>query len=214
MMYLILIACLLTPLGCEETSSRLRDNGDDVVSSKPVVPGKTLSYLNKPIKGKVSQRGLYRLIRSGGIVKESRASTGKAIAKPVIQLVKSTERIPLIKGVQMHLQYRIWPLPDQPAYVELRRILKHPPMTLPDGSITSGSDYIIKAKVSVNQIIAYTGYGLDEDYEMVEGNWIFEIWHQDNKLIEQQFTTYWPDREELADLEPQLMPGMSHPPSQ
>ncbi|MFC1772490.1 hypothetical protein ACFL3A_03950 [Pseudomonadota bacterium] len=28
---------------------------------------------------------------------------------------KTTERIPLIKGGQMYLQYRIWPLQGQPA---------------------------------------------------------------------------------------------------
>ena len=120
---------------------------------------------------------------------------------------KATERIPLIKGGQMYLQYRIWPLPDQPAYVDLRRVLKHPEMTLPDGSVSTGSDYTLKGKVSSNQVIAYTGYGLDEDYELVEGDWTFEIWYQDRKLIEQTFTTYRPDEEEVAKLKPILELG-------
>ena len=104
----------------------------------------------------------------------------------------------------MYLQYRIWYFPDTPAYVDLRRVLKHPPMNLPDGSVSMGSDYMIKGRVSVNQVIAYTGYGLDEDYELVEGDWVFEIWHKDKKLIEQKFTTYRPDEKELAELKPKL----------
>jgi hypothetical protein len=63
---------------------------------------------------------------------------------------------------------------------------------------------MIKAKVTVNQVIAYTGYGLDEDYEMVEGDWVFEIWHHDKKLVEQKFTTYRPDKEEQVALQLQL----------
>jgi hypothetical protein len=44
------------------------------------------------------------------------------------------------------------------------------------------------------------GYGFDEDYELLEGDWVSEIWHEDRKLIEQRFTTYQPDSEETATL--------------
>ena len=59
---------------------------------------------------------------------------------------KATERIPLIKGGQMYLQYRIWPLPAQPAYVDFRRVVKRPKMISPHGSLSTGSDCIIKEK--------------------------------------------------------------------
>jgi len=110
-------------------------------------------------------------------------------------------------GAQMYLQYKIWSLPDQPAYVDLRRVLKHPEMTLPDGTVTTGSDFEVKRKVSSNHVIVYTGYGFDEDYELVEGDWTFQIWYKDKKLIEQKFTTYWPDENELATLKPMLELG-------
>ena len=80
-------------------------------------------------------------------------------------------------------------------------------MTLPDGSLSTGSDYMIKGRINSNQVIAYTGYGLDEDYELVEGDWVFEIWYKDKKMIEQKFTTYWPDEEEIAKLAPILALG-------
>ena len=35
---------------------------------------------------------------------------------------------------------------------------------------------------------------------MVAGNWVFEIWHEDTRLIEQTFTTYQPDKDEIAAL--------------
>ena len=202
MKYLIPIALLLALCACERDSSGQQDGAR-------TVPGNDLSYLDKPLRGKVTQRGLYMLVRSDGVIDDPTTGTGKAVSNPVVQQVKSTERIPLIKGGQMYFQYRIWPLPDQPAWVELRRVLKHPEMTLPDGSVSTGSDYIMKGKVRVtaNQAIAYTGYGLDEGYELVEGDWVFEIWYQDKKLIEQTFTTYWPDEKEVATLGQYLSPG-------
>jgi hypothetical protein len=198
MKYLIPIALLLALCTCEKNSSAPQDEAASV---------EKLSYLDKPLKGKVSQRGLYKLVRSDGVIDDPNTGTGKAVSNPVVQQVKSTERIPLIKGAQMYLQYRIWPLPDRPRSVELRRVLKHPEMTLPDGRVSTGSDYKIKGKISSNQAIGYTGYGLDEEYELVEGDWVFELWYQDKKLINQTFTTYWPDKEEIAALEPYLSPG-------
>ena len=203
MKYLIPITLLITLTGCERIAPESQDNASVIPPEKDTAEP-SQSYLDKPLRGKVSQRGLYRMVRSNGVVKDPKTTTGKVVSKPVIQLVESTARIPLVKGAQMYLQYRIWPLPDQPAYINLRRVLKHPAMKLPDGSTTSGSDFNVKRKVSSNHVIVYTGYGFDEDYELVEGDWIFEIWLEDKKLIEQKFTTYWPSKEEITELRPVL----------
>ena len=197
MKILISVALLIVLAGCDKSSSAPQTN------SKATTP----DYLNKPLQGKVSQRGLYRMVRSSGVVDDPNTNTGKVISKPVIQLVESTERIPLVKGAQMYLQYRIWPLPNQPAYVDLRRVLRHPEMKLPDGSVSTGSDFEVKRRVSSNHVIVYTGYGFDEDYELLEGDWVFEIWYEDKKLIEQKFTTYWPEEKEIAELMPTLKLG-------
>lgn len=189
-----LAAALLLQVACE---NNVAESVDEAGSAAPT--------------GRVSQYGLYRLVRSGGLVNNPNTSTGKTVSNAVIQQVRQTDRIPLIKGVQMSLQYRLWYFPDQPAFVDLRRVLTHPEMTLPDETVSTGSDYMIKGKVSVNQVIAYTGYGLDEDYELLAGEWTFEIWHEDRKLIEQTFITYWPDDEETAALAAILNPEVADP---
>jgi hypothetical protein len=195
MRYLICFIMLSVLVACEKNTPQ---------NKQKTAVDKSQRYLYAPLKGRVNQHGLYKLVRSGGIINDPSTSTGKSVSKPVVQLVKTQQRIPLIKGAQMYLQFRLWYFPDVPAYVDLRRTLKHPPMTLPDKSISTGSDYMIKHKVSVNQVIAYTGYGFDEDYELVEGDWVFEIWYKDRKMLEQKFTTYWPDEKEKAALELQL----------
>jgi len=198
MKYIVSVAISLILIGCDKGLSQAENTEDAVI---------TPSYLEGPMKGKVGRSGLYRMLRSGGVVNNPNTSTGKAISRPVVQLVKKTDRIPLIIGAQMYMQYRMWPFPKSPAYVELRRVLKHPPMTLPDGSISTGSDFMLKRKVSSNQVISYTGYSFDEDYELVAGDWNIEIWYKDEKLIEQKFTTYSPTKEEVAKLIPLLNLG-------
>ncbi len=205
MKYLIPFALLILLGGCENNSTASQDAGKAADSSANTV--KTPDDSDKALKSHVGRPGLYRLVRSGGVIDDPSTGTGKSVVKPVVEMVRATDRIPLIKGGQMYLQYRIWPLPALPAYVDLRRVLKHPRMTLPDGSFSTGSDRKIKGRVSSNQVIAYTGYGLDEDYELVEGEWVFEIWYQGEKVIEQKFTTYWPSKDELAKLQPVLALG-------
>ena len=198
MKYFVSIAVILLLVGCDKGAQEMAENSTAAVSP---------SYLNVPLQGKVARSGIYRMVRSGGVVNDPKTGTGKAVAHPVVQFVKATQRIPLIKGAQMYMQYRLWYLPDKLAYADLRRVLKHPKMTLPDGSVTTGSDFKIKRRVNSNQVIAYTGYGFDENYEMVEGEWTFEIWYEGKKLIEQTFTTYKPDEKEVAELEPLLKLG-------
>ncbi|MDH3900633.1 MAG: DUF3859 domain-containing protein [Gammaproteobacteria bacterium] len=207
MKYLIPVALLLALSGCERNSPGSQNSAEGVATPESVASGNAPDVAEQTLKGHVGRAGLYRLVRSGGVIDDPSTSTGKSVLKPVVELVRTTDRIPLIKGGQMYLQFRIWPLPEQTGYADLRRVLKHPAMTLPDGSVSTGSDYMIKGKVSAGQAIGYTGYGLDEDYELVEGDWTFEIWYQDRKLIEQTFTTYRPDEEEVAKLKPILELG-------
>jgi hypothetical protein len=35
--------------------------------------------------------------------------------------------------------------------------------------------------------VAYNGYTFDEDWELVPGTWIFEVWEGDRKLASQSF---------------------------
>jgi hypothetical protein len=198
---------LLALCGCETSEVTSLDSESESVATG-VIAEKTMNAdVSEPVKGRVSQPGLYRLVRSGGVIDDPSTSTGKSVSKPVVELVKTTDRIPLIKGVQMYLQYRIWPLPAQPAYADIRRVLKHPAMKLPDGSVSTGSDYTIKSRVSSKQVIGYTGYGFDEVYELVEGDWIFEVWYAGEKVIEERFVTYKPDETEVTKLKPLLALG-------
>jgi hypothetical protein len=137
---------------------------------------------------------------------EITANTGKVINKPVLELGEQTDRIPLVKDTYFAYRYRILDLPKDVVkrpVVELRKVLTHPEMTLPDGSTATGSDRTFKGRTSVGQVIGFDGYAFNEDYELVEGDWTFQIWYQDQMLVEQTFTMYWPEEGAGADQEPE-----------
>lgn len=143
------------------------------------------------IYGKVIKSGQFELVRGGQLVNDTRTSTGKSFSKPVLKQLNANNRIAVQENAYFAYQYRIGNLPDV-SWVDLRRVLIHPKMTLPNGSVSMGSDFIIKRRVQAGQVIAYDGYGLNEAYELVEGDWIFQLWYQNKILVEQKFTTYRP----------------------
>jgi hypothetical protein len=162
------------------------------------LPQKT-DQTNKQVAGRVLQYGLYTLVKGGEIVDDAKTTTGKGVSKPVITRDRTVERIPLVRNKYMAYQYRLSNIADK-SRVKLRRVLKHPEFKLPDGSTTTGSDFSIVKKVNRGKVFAYDAYALNEDYEMVEGEWTFQIWYKGDKLVEQRFITYHPDDEEMAKL--------------
>ncbi|MDX2504367.1 MAG: DUF3859 domain-containing protein [Gammaproteobacteria bacterium] len=153
----------------------------------------------KEVEGRVLQYGLYTLVRGGEVVDDPKSTTGKGVSKPVITRDRTVERIPLVRDKYMAYQYRLSNLPEKDR-VKLRRVLKHPEFILPNGTTSVGSDFMIIKKLDRGKVFAYDAYALNEEYEMVEGEWVFQIWYKGNKLVEQKFTTYRPDEAELAKL--------------
>ena len=142
-------------------------------------------------RGKVTRFGLF-LDRGAGWVQDStQSSTGKVIRSATLVFDEETNRIPLVKGTVF--SYRYWlkfaPSEQRP---ELTRVLMHPAMTLPDGSTVTRSERTITGNATHGIVTAIDAYALSEDYELVEGEWVFQLIWQDEKLVEQRFTTYVP----------------------
>lgn len=163
-------------------------NSPDTTSSENTANESTASKTAEP-SGRILRAGIFSKVSGGTPIQSSETSTGKALSKLVMTFIKEAERIPIKKDTIIGYQYRLSNLPDVPS-VALRRVLRHPPFTLPDGSVTTGSDFTIRKKVERNEVFAYDVYALNETYEMVEGEWIFQIWYLDKLLLERKFTTY------------------------
>jgi len=153
-------------------------------------------------EAQVFQFGIYKATKKGRIANSAATNTGKVVRKPVLEHVSMTDRIPLVKDTYFGLQYRLWNLPTEVTVkrvMELRSVLIHPEMTLPDGSKSTGWDRPVKGIVKSQQVLGFDGYTFNEDYELVEGDWIFQVWYQDQKLVERKFVSVQPKPETAAE---------------
>jgi hypothetical protein len=202
-----LITCLIVAAlaGCDRATDTAgtADPQADAANSGLATAADPAAAVPESVKepsGRVIEYGIYNAQRKGRVRDELSTNTGKVINQPVLELAEQTNRIPLAKDTYFAYRYRILDLPKDVAKlpaVDLRKVLVHPEMTLPDGSKTTGSDRAFKGRASAGQVIGFDGYAFNEDYELVEGDWTFQIWFGDKMLVEQTFTTYWP--EEGAD---------------
>jgi len=148
--------------------------------------------------GRVIRAGIFKAVHEGRLLEGTSGTTGKSLKSLTLEFVSEAERIPLLKGTYLGFQYRLSSLPpelEDTRVIKLRRVLIHPEMTLPDGSMTTGSDYTVSRKIKLEKVNSYDAYGFHENYELVEGDWTFQLWYEDALLIEQKFTTYLPEED-------------------
>jgi hypothetical protein len=184
MKYVVLLLIAVVQVGFAQSGSAVRTPGAENNAATSQAAGIP--------RGKATRYGLFRGRGAGWTSTDKEAGTGKLIRKPKLEFVKQTDRVPLRKGV--YFGYKYWLKIDPDKYrAELRRVLIHPEMTLPDGSKVSRSERTLKKRTTHGIVTALDGYALSEDYELVEGDWTFQLWYEDILLVEQTFTSYRPE---------------------
>jgi hypothetical protein len=211
----VLTACDPTPDNSKEPVSN-SGAGDETTAAGAVPEASTETQPTgqKVVPtSRVIRAGIFKAVHEGKLLEDTSGTTGKSLKSLTLEFVKPAERIPLVKGTYLGFQYRLSRLPpelENTKEIELRRVLIHPEMTLPDGSTTTGSDYTVRRKIKLGKVNAYDAYGFHEDYELVEGEWAFQLWYKDNLLVEQKFTTYLAEEGAAAAQEPSA-PGADRP---
>jgi hypothetical protein len=208
MKYLIHLVFMFALVGCDPTPD-IDDNSGEDASAPAAGAGEALAAAEVPAedaaegpRASVIQFGIYSATKKGRIGESSQTNTGKVVRKPVLEHVRMRNRIPLVKDTYFGFQYRLWNLPTEVTVkrvMPLRSVLIHPEMTLPDGSTSTGWDRPKKGIVKSQQVIGFEGYAFNEDYELVEGEWIFQVWYGDQKLLERKFVTVPPKQGETAE---------------
>ncbi|NHZ69715.1 MAG: DUF3859 domain-containing protein [Thermotogales bacterium] len=196
------LAFILALTGCNQDADTATASLNTAEKIQPQAGGKATDSQTSDIKMQVFQFGIYKATKKGQITDSTETNTGKVVRKPTLEHFSMTDRIPLVKETYFGYQFRLWNLPPEvmiKPVMQLRKVLIHPEMTLPDGSKTTGWDRTFKGRVEVQQVMGFDGYGFNEDYELVEGDWIFQIWYQGKKLIERKFVSVWPEQEKTAE---------------
>jgi hypothetical protein len=201
MKYLIHLAFILLLVGCDPTPDVNRSSDKAVSMASGVGEARAAADKQPDRKipwGKATRYGLFRERARGFVREDSKASTGKSIRRPTLEFAEDTQRIPLRTGVYFGYQYWLRLPPDEGKPV-LKRVLIHPEMTLPDGSKVSRSERKFRKRATHGIVTAIDAYALSDDYELVEGDWVFQLWYQDKMLVEAKFTTYWSEEERVSD---------------
>ncbi|HZQ01606.1 MAG TPA: DUF3859 domain-containing protein [Reyranella sp.] len=102
------------------------------------------------------------------------------------QLEFRATKVPMQKGVHFGFRYHLTGTPDG-AVVPIRKVILFPPQGLtPPGKPTVRQiERTLDRKIGET---SYTDYSLDDPFELVPGQWTFQLWSGNRKLAEQSFT--------------------------
>ena len=142
-------------------------------------------------KAEILEYGYYQFTKPAERSQQP-ATTSGYVQQGEATLVEKTDQIPIEKGKLFGFRFRISGLNANVGQLPLELVVTHPPMKKPDGNIATGYRYNVDLKLNKGKVEDKTGYALNQDFELVEGEWIFRYMFMNKPLIEQHFTTYRP----------------------
>ncbi len=140
-------------------------------------------------KSEVLEYGYYEFTGDAQRLSSAKATSG-FVTRGDAQLVKQTERVPIESGRLFGFRFRFSGMNRNVGVMPLELIVEHPPMTKPDGTVSTGYRYFLQLPMKNGVVEDKTGYRLNEVYEQVEGEWRFIYRFMNKPILEQRFTTY------------------------
>ena len=148
-------------------------------------PGKT----NEPrisVTARIVDYGIYKIIDPGAYYAHPESTAGYASQGVKLTLINRTTRVPLQKGIVFGLEYEAEGFGfDGPVLIIYR--VKHPSITRPDGTVTTGFDEEFPSIVSEGKLKTGDFYCLSEDWELVPGEWSIAVIYEGRVLVEKTF---------------------------
>lgn len=103
------------------------------------------------------------------------------------KLVEHTICIPARHGTKFGFRYRVLGDPSD-GLITLRMVVRYPAggVRNPSTNKVHDSGEILQPGNAAGMSL-YSGYSFDEDWEIVPGTWVFEIWYNEKLLASQKF---------------------------
>ncbi len=113
-----------------------------------------------------------------------------------VKFTESTSTVPGVLGKNFGFKYRINSTP-RGGKMRVTTVITFPAggLVRPNGKVYQQSRDISEITIGKTE---FSGFGFDEHWEIVPGEWKFEIWHGRAKLVQKTFTVVMPNREELV----------------
>ena len=146
----------------------------------------------KDVRIVVLHRGIYESVETSK-VPDSHIATGTRGLVKDIKLVKETTHVPAAIGAEFGFEYEIDGAEEGQA-VKIERVDIFPGDGLhnPNASGPRKSErFTIESAVGNTSHVLYR---FDHEWEVVPGNWVFQLWHGGKKLAEVSFTLVKADR--------------------
>lgn len=129
--------------------------------------------------------GLFEATRDHRFTSRFRPNAPAADSVSNIRFVEFTHDIPPTLGAQFGFQYIINSMPKG-GRMKVEQVIRFPGNGLqqPGGRLYKESREKLTAKIGEPN---FYGYGFDEAWEIVPGQWVFEVWHKDARLVRKAF---------------------------
>ena len=129
------------------------------------------------IQGRVLMSGIFKISKEVESVKSPQTPSGlTSVPANTPILISQTNRIPARLGIRFGFWYEITNLSVKDGeLVELVKVVRHPPITKPDGTVSKSFEFTETPPVSDGRAKGWTGYGFDQRYELAIGTWEFEM---------------------------------------
>ena len=136
------------------------------------------------IKIEITEYGIYsRSERTS--TPDASAPTGQVFMGGKVTLKKQTDIIPAVLGGKFGFEFSVIGTHEKP--IPLTVVYHFPKMTDPK-TLRDFSHYKANIKTRPNEPLPRMLWDFTESWELVPGEWIFQIYQGNNKLIEKKFT--------------------------
>lgn len=142
------------------------------------------------VQGEIISSGIYEVPTKQRLEHATQAVAGIVRVyqgEPV--LLAETNQITAKIGTDFGFIYKIVNLPMKDGEeIELEKTVKTPGIKQSDGTIKTLSVWRLKKTVNNGCVVDYSGFGFDNDQELVPGTWQFEVKYKDKVLCAKTFT--------------------------
>jgi hypothetical protein len=146
---------------------------------------------NTPPAAKVAWAGIYSATSSVSVPDAGSVAGKRTAMLRSPRLERETTRIPAVPGTQFGVAYVINGMYEGER-VNIRAVTHYPApgMTNPEtGRTAKTSDWNYLCRVGAECLV---GFHFRDDWEMVPGTWVMEIWLGSERLLSQAFDVYRP----------------------
>ncbi|WP_461534565.1 DUF3859 domain-containing protein [Spongorhabdus nitratireducens] len=133
---------------------------------------------------KISQYGISPAAETVSIYTQAEEPNNQVLITRSNEFTQKTDIVPAKIGIQFGFCFEI---KSNSSSISITREIKHPKLTMPNGTEFSSSKYTKKISVKDGTAESCMAYLFEESWETVAGRWNFAIYHNEKLLAQKTF---------------------------